>query len=600
MRNLVVKSAIELTRGQKTRLEEGLRKKINDSLEITYVIDAIVGGLVVIDGENYIDASFATELLNIKKLAKGVVANSAYKIDDVATFGENIRHKLMEVFSHEEQSMVDSPFAKIIKGSLPVSNCGRVVNIADGVVRLSGLSQCKSGELLRIGKMTYAIAMNLESDGVGAIIVNDDEEVDCGDIAYATGHIAEIPVGEGLLGRVITPLGLPADGLKTVYSEKMRKLESPAPGIVSRGKVDEPLYTGTLAVDAMVPIGKGQRELIIGDRQTGKTSLAVDAILNQKNKNVKCVYVSIGQRAGVIADVLQTLKRHDAMEYTVVVASTADDPAPLQYLAPYAGCAVAEEFMYSGQDVLIVYDDLSKHAVAYRTISLLLKRPAGREAYPGDIFYIHSRLLERAAKLSEKLGGGSMTALPIIETQEGDISAYIPTNVISITDGQIYLEKELFRAGIRPAINVGLSVSRVGGSAQVSAMRKLSSKLRLNLAHYRELSVFSQFGSELDDSTKKILQQGEKATEALKQPVNSPITELREIFYLYVIENGVLCDIDTKKILPFMAELYDFFRASQSAESKEILTTGSITEHARKGIDEAITQFKAYYLSKEF
>lgn len=597
MKTITVKSVLELTPAQKARLEEGIQKKKKEKVAFCYEVDKFLGGIVVIDGENYIDASYANDLRNIRLASKEVIneiciQNPQMTADEVA---KKVNEKLVAAFSGKTEK---SDTSSRLSANLSVSNCGKVTNVSDGIVTLSGLSSCKNGELLRIGTNTYAIAMNLEASSVGAMLINNTEEIVTGDMAYATGKIAEIPVGDVLLGRVINPLGKPIDGLPSFVSKKTGRLEAPAPGITDRGKVQEPLYTGTLAVDAMVPIGKGQRELIIGDRQTGKTALAIDAILNQKNKNVKCIYVAIGQRAGVISDIIDTLKKHEAMEYTVVVASTADDSAPLQYLAPFAGCSVAEEFMYNGKDVLIIYDDLSKHAVAYRAISLLLKRPAGREAYPGDIFYLHSRLLERAAKLSEKLGGGSMTALPIVETQEGDISSYIPTNVISITDGQIYLEKELFRAGVRPAINVGLSVSRVGGAAQSPGIRKLSSKLRLDLAHHRELAVFAQFGSELDASTRKILLHGEKATEALKQPVHRPRSKLREILYLYLIVNEHLLDVETPEITDFMQQFYDYFHGSYPTASKKINKTGALDEQLIKDIDEAISQFKPYYQTK--
>lgn len=603
MRDITVKSAIPLSQEQKQRLEQGIAAKSDDVLSFSYTVDkSVMGGIVVVDGEKYLDASFASALLSVKKLGKSFISDMHGKTNNIGAeeMSKLLTEKLRKAFSpsgEESAPLLGGAFSKL-SGETSIVKCGRVENIADGVVQISGVSDCKNGELLQIGNDTFAIAMNLEPSVVGAMLVNATDGVDIGDIVYTTGRIAEVPVGEPLLGRVINPIGQPVDGKGALYADKFRKLEAPAPTIIDREKVNSPLYTGVLAVDAMVPIGKGQRELIIGDRQTGKSSLAIDTILNQRGKNVFCVYVAIGQRAGIIAGTVQTLKDFGAMDYTVVVASGADDPAPLQYLAPYAGCAIAEEFMYGGKDVLIVYDDLSKHAVAYRAISLLLKRPAGREAYPGDIFYVHSRLLERAAKLSKALGGGSMTALPIIETQEGDISAYIPTNVISITDGQIYFEKELFRSGIRPAINVGLSVSRVGGSAQCKAIRKLSGQLRLDLAHHRELSVFSQFGSELDEGTKKILVQGEKATEALKQPVNRPISALQEIVYLYLITNGHLAEVKTPKIGHFIKDFFEYYRGSFSEEAKRIETSLTLDEEAEKAILEALAQFKSYYKDK--
>ncbi|MBO4535085.1 MAG: F0F1 ATP synthase subunit alpha, partial [Clostridia bacterium] len=405
-----------------------------------------------------------------------------------------------------------------------VHSAGRVKTVNDGVVLIEGLAGVVMGELLYLGGEKYALALNLEENQVGAILLSGEDDVSSGDIVYATKRVASVPVGRDLLGRVIDPLGNPLDGGRPIRPHGYRDLESPAPTIWQRAKVDESLETGVKAIDSIVPIGKGQRELIIGDRQTGKTSLAVDAIINQKGKDVVCVYVAIGQKISTVRKLIDDLVAHDAMSYTVVVSATAADSAPLQYLAPYTGTAIAEDFMYKGKDALIIYDDLSKHAVAYRTISLLLRRPSGREAYPGDIFYLHSRLLERSAHLSPAMGGGSLTALPIIETLSGDIAAYVPTNVISITDGQIYLESELFHAGIRPAINVGLSVSRVGSAAQSQAIKRLSGKIRLDLAHFREMQLFARFGADLDAGTKAILARGERLTESLKQPRYAPCT----------------------------------------------------------------------------
>lgn len=607
MRNLIIKSSIELTTAQKAKLEAGLRKKFKEEITFGYIVDRILGGLVIIDGENMVDASMSTELLKIKKASAEIInemqSKGNLKSKELTSAIKSRLHDYIisekpknSLRSGEVPDLIRAQLSNIITRDLNVNVCGKVITLADGIIQISGLSTCKYGELLIVNKTTFAIAMNLEKDRVGAMLLNNIRDVDYGDIVYTTGKIVEVPVGEELLGRVVNPLGEPIDGIKSLHTEKRRKIESPAPMIIDRAKVDAPLSTGILAIDSMIPIGRGQRELIIGDRQTGKTAIAIDTIINQKGKNVLCVYVAIAQRAGVIAKMIQKLKEHDAMEYTTFVVSTADDSAPLQYLAPYTGCAIAEEFMYSGKDVLIIYDDLSKHAVAYRTISLLLKRPAGREAYPGDVFYIHSRLLERAARLSPEKGGGSMTALPIIETQAGDISSYIPTNVISITDGQIYLEKELFRSGIRPAVNVGLSVSRVGGAAQLSAIRKLSAKLRLDLAHYRELAVFSQFGSDLDASTKRILLQGEKTTEALKQAEYSPMNSLREILYLYLIVHEKLIDIKTSEIALFLDKFYNFYRSSFVLQSKELAEKGELTEKIMQSIDKAIEQFRAYFM----
>ncbi len=607
MHNLIITSSIELSAEQKDRLEAALKQKFNeDDISVEYVIDRIIGGIVITDGENMFDASMSTELLKIKKASAEIInelhskgngkskrlnADTTNRLHDYI-FGDSRE----AVPSGEMPDFIKSQLSNIISRGFDRNVCGRVSAVADGIIQISGLSTCKYGELLLVHKKTFAIAMNLEKERVGAMLLNNTSDIDYGDIVYTTGKIVEVPVGEELLGRVVNPLGEPMDGIKSLYTEKRRKIESAAPMIIDRAKVDAPLSTGILAIDSMIPIGRGQRELIIGDRQTGKTAIAIDTIINQKDKNVLCVYVAIAQRASVIAKMIKKLKEHDAMEYTTFVVSTADDSAPLQYLAPYTGCAIAEEFMYSGKDVLVIYDDLSKHAVAYRTISLLLKRPAGREAYPGDVFYIHSRLLERAARLSPEQGGGSMTALPIIETQAGDISSYIPTNVISITDGQIYLEKELFRSGIRPAVNVGLSVSRVGGAAQLPAIRKLSAKLRLDLAHYRELAVFAQFGSDLDASTKKILLQGEKTTEALKQAEYSPMNTLREILYLYLIVNEKLLDIKTSQIAMFLDKFYNFYKSSYVMQARMLSAKGELTEKIAWSIDKAIAQFGAYFM----
>jgi F-type H+-transporting ATPase subunit alpha len=441
---------------------------------------------------------------------------------------------------------------------------------------IEGLNNVKSGELLYISGDNYALALNLEEKIVGAILLSSVHDISAGDIVYTTGRIVSVPAGNALIGRVINPLGTPLDGKGDIKTDVYRNVEASAPAIMDRAKVSSPLYTGIMAIDSMVPIGKGQRELIIGDRQTGKTSLALDTIINQKGKDVICIYVAIGQKSSTITKILGDLIKHDALDYTVIVSSTAGQPAPLQYLAPYTGTAIAEEFMYNGRDVLIVYDDLSKHAVAYRTISLLLKRPSGREAYPGDIFYIHSRLLERSARLCDSLGGGSLTALPIIETLAGDISAYIPTNVISITDGQIYLESELFNAGIRPAINVGLSVSRVGGSAQCSAMRKVSGKVRLDLAHYREMMLFSRFSAELDSTTKDILERGELLTESLKQGQYSPKDMCDMVVELIIMKNNLLKGIKPEQVKQFVKDFIKYMHKKQKELMDKIIITQDI------------------------
>lgn len=590
MRNITVKSSLELTQSQKQTLEKGLKDRYGEDITIEYVIKDILGGLIITDGEKLLDLSMSKDLLKIKKEAERIIN----EMHAASSAGAQLEKELTP---SDIPAFLKFNLGNIVTGNLDIDICGKVIDVADGIIRISGLSSCKYNELLLVNKDTYAIAMNLEKDRVGAMLLNNIDKVSFGDIVYATGKTAEVPVGQALLGRVVNPLGQPLDGIRTLFTEKFRKIESPAPSIVDREKVSRPLSTGILAIDSMVPIGKGQRELIIGDRQTGKTSIAIDTIINQKGKNTLCVYVAIGQRAGEVAKIIRVLKENDAFEYTCMVVSAADDAPSLQYLAPYTGCAIAEEFMYDGKDVLIVYDDLSKHAVAYRTISLLLKRPSGREAYPGDIFYIHSRLLERAAKLCKQKGGGSMTALPIIETLEGDISSYIPTNIISITDGQIYLERELFRSGVRPAVNVGLSVSRVGGAAQYPAIRKLSSKLRLTLAHYRELAVFSHFGSELDDNTKRILDQGEKIVEALKQPQYQPMSVLRQTLILYLIANQLISDVDKKHLGDFLTKFHHFYYSSYPAQAKELNSGRDLSDNAAATIEVACEQFKAYYLA---
>ena len=432
---------------------------------------------------------------------------------------------------------------------LEVSDVGTVIQVADGIARIHGLAKAMQGELLEFPGDVYGMVLNLEEDNVGAVLLGDKKNISEGDTVKTTGRVVEVPVGDALTGRVVNALGQPIDGKGPITSDTFRRIERVAHGVIERKSVDTPLQTGIKAIDAMIPIGRGQRELIIGDRQTGKTSIAVDTIINQKGQNVHCIYVAIGQKASTVASIVKTFEDYGAMDYTTVVVSTASDLAPLQYIAPYSGCAIGEEWMERGDDVLVVYDDLTKHAAAYRTLSLLLKRPPGREAYPGDVFYLHSRLLERASRLSEDLGGGSLTALPIIETQAGDVSAYIPTNVISITDGQIYLETEMFNSGFRPAINAGLSVSRVGGSAQIKAMKKIAGPIRLELAQYRELASFAQFGSELDEATKNQLAQGERIREILKQPNYKPMPVEYQIVIIFAATKKLLLDVPTDKIL---------------------------------------------------
>ncbi len=463
-------------------------------------------------------------------------------------------------------------------------SCGQIIYSGDGIIRIAGLRDVRYNELLEVRGGYHALALNLEEDCVGAVVFSGEDKISYGDLVYSTGKTVQMKVGEELLGRIVNPLGDPMDGLAPLQTQKTRPVEYPAPSIMERGKVNKPLQTGILAIDSMIPIGRGQRELIIGDRQTGKTAIAVDTILNQKGENVICIYVSIGQKASSLAKIITTLRNAGAMAYTCVVCSTADDAVPLQYLAPYSGCALAEYFMYQGKDVLIVYDDLSKHAVAYRTMSLLLKRPAGREAYPGDVFYLHSRLLERSAKLSEQSGGGSITALPIVETLAGDISAYIPTNVISITDGQIYLENELFNSGVRPAVNVGLSVSRVGGSAQRPAIRQISGQLRVNLAQYRELAIFMQFGSDLDSETQKSLSRGAKMTDTLKQRqyLNYSVQDM--VILLIISQSDLVDKIPEKKMTAFCEGLLDYIHVNQADLSASIDPDQKVSDSLRQTI----------------
>ncbi|NLW24119.1 MAG: F0F1 ATP synthase subunit alpha [Clostridia bacterium] len=493
----------------------------------------------------------------------------------------------------EEISSILKKQIENYEAALEVSNVGTVIEVGDGIARVYGLSNAMANEMLEFPGGVYGIALNLEEDNIGCVILGPYTQIKEGDEVRRTGRIVEVPVGEALIGRVVNALGQPIDGKGPIETNKFRPIESPAPGVIYRKSVHQPLQTGLKAIDSMVPIGRGQRELIIGDRQTGKTALAIDTIINQKGQNVICIYVAIGQKASTVAGVVNKLEQYGAMDYTIVVAATASEPAPMLYLAPYAGCAMGEEFMYNGKDVLIIYDDLSKQAVAYRELSLLLRRPPGREAYPGDVFYLHSRLLERAAKLSDELGGGSLTALPIIETQAGDVSAYIPTNVISITDGQIFLESDLFYAGVRPAINAGISVSRVGGSAQIKAMKKVAGSLRLDLAQYRELAAFAQFGSDLDKATQARLTRGERVVEVLKQGQYQPMPVEEQVAIIYTVTNGYLDDIPVESVSKFEREFLNFLRNSSH---KEILTTiktsGNLDEATEEKLKKAILEFK--------
>ena len=481
---------------------------------------------------------------------------------------------------------------KDYRSKLELDDVGTVCTVGDGISRVHGLDKCMSGELLEFSNGTYGMAMNLEQDFVGCVLLGSEDGIKEGSGVKRTGRIVSVPVGDALLGRVVNALGAPIDGRGAVLTTETRPVESPAFGIITRQSVNRPLQTGIKAIDSMIPIGRGQRELIIGDRQTGKTSIALDTIINQKGKDVICIYVAIGQKQSTVANVVDTLSKHGAMDYSIVVSATASEMAPLQYIAPYAGVAMAEYFMLQGKDVLCVYDDLSKHAVAYRTMSLLLQRPTGREAYPGDVFYLHSRLLERACCLNKDYGGGSITALPIIETQAGDVSAYIPTNVISITDGQIYLETEMFHAGFRPAINAGLSVSRVGGAAQIKAMKKIAGPIRTELAQYRELASFAQFGSELDDDTRERLAQGERIKEVLKQPQYQPLAVEKQIVIIYAVTRKYLLDVPVERIAEFEKGLYEFVETKYPEIYKAIRETGEINSETDVLIQKAITEFK--------
>ncbi len=496
----------------------------------------------------------------------------------------------------EEISAVIKEQIKNYENQLEISDFGTVIQVGDGIARVYGLENCMAGELLEFPGEIYGMALNLEEDNVGAVILGSDKEIKEGDVVKPTGRVVEVPVGPEMIGRVVNALGQPIDGHGPIAAVEHRPIEYPAPGVLQRRSVNQPLQTGIKAIDSMIPIGKGQRELIIGDRQTGKTAIAIDTILNQKEEDVICIYVAIGQKKSTVAQLVQTLEDKGAMDYTIVVSATASEVAPLQYIAPYAGCAIGEHFMYEGKHVLIVYDDLSKHAVAYRAMSLLLRRPPGREAYPGDVFYLHSRLLERAAKLSDDLGGGSITALPIIETQAGDVSAYIPTNVISITDGQIFLETELFFTGQRPAVNAGISVSRVGGNAQIKAMKQVASKVKLELAQYRELANFSQFGSDVDADTKKRLDHGLILMEILKQPQYQPIPVAHQVMIIYAASNDYLADLDISQVKDFEKELFDFMDTQYPAVSKSIKATGKLEEDAERQLKEGIEKCKQSFL----
>ena len=582
----------QLTEEQIARVEGKFSELLGQEVSLSLRVDpSLIGGLRVEIGGRLYDGTIKKQL-TITDGNEEVDSSSEAGFEWLEKLGAS--DKKSGGISEEELNELERRVRRMtaFRTRAEVVPSGSVLSVGDGIAHVSGLSGCRNNELLRFEGNKFGIAFNLESDNVGVILLDKTGGIEQGSHVEGTGRVVSVPVGEGLLGRVVDPLGRPIDGKEPIRAKRYRPVETEAPPIIERGAVNTPLQTGYIAVDSMVPIGRGQRELIIGDRQTGKTAIAVDTIINQKNTGVICIYVAIGQKASTIASVQKTLEENGAMEYTTIVAATASDTAPMQYIAPYAGCAMAEEFMYNGRDALIIYDDLSKHAVAYRAISLLLRRPPGREAYPGDVFYLHSRLLERAAKLSDRLGGGSMTALPIIETMAGDISAYIPTNVISITDGQIFLESELFNAGVRPAVNGGLSVSRVGGNAQTKAMRKVSGQLRLDLAQYRELAVFAQFGSDLDNATRDMLSQGEKLTELLKQGQYSPVPMAEQAVLLYVMTRGLATSLDVKQIADFKVKFIEFLRARYPQILLRIEQGGQMDEDTENSL---ITAAKDYF-----
>ena len=504
----------------------------------------------------------------------------------------------MQLDTQEILSVIKAQI-KNYENKIEQKETGYIIEVGDGIARASGLDNCMANELVEFENGELAMALNLEENSVSLVILGSDSELKEGDIVKRTGKVVEVPVGEALIGRVVNALGQPIDGKGVINTTETRPIESSAPGIIERKSVSVPLQTGIKAIDSMIPIGRGQRELIIGDRQTGKTVIALDTIINQKGNDVICIYVAIGQKNSTVASIADTLAKNGAMDYTIIVSSTASELAPLQYIAPYSGCAMGEYFMHKGKDVLIVYDDLSKHAVAYRALSLLIRRPPGREAYPGDVFYLHSRLLERAARIAPEYGGGSLTALPIIETQAGDISAYIPTNVISITDGQIFLESELFHSGIMPAVNPGISVSRVGGNAQIKAMKKVSGTLKLAYSQYRELQAFAQFGSDLDDDTKERLAQGERIVEVLKQDRNAPVKVELQVVIIYAVINDLLKDIEIKDIAEFQNTLFAYIENSEPSIIGEIAKTGDLTKETEMKIVNAVEACKKSFLSSK-
>ncbi len=589
-------AASKLSREEIDGICNKFQKMLGQEIDFEIDIDkSIIGGYKVIVGERLYDLSIESYLDRIRSAAQDKTGPQfdqyieSLDLDGESTQNLQAQKELLDEFKKQVDTFNEK---------FDISHIGIVESSADGVVNVKGLSNCKYGELLKFENDVYGIVLNLELERIGAVLLNGTVAVSEGSVVHHTGEVVRVPVGEVLFGRVINPIGEPVDGQGKIEAKKFRPIESQAPPIMDRRGVYQPLQTGIMAVDSIIPIGRGQRELIIGDRKTGKTAIAADTIINQKGKGVYCVYVAIGQKASSVAEMVEKLRANGAMEYTVVVTATASDTAAMQYLAPYSGCAVAEDLMYEGKDVLVVYDDLSKHAIAYRTMSLLLRRPPGREAYPGDVFYLHSRLLERAAKLSDKLGGGSMTALPIIETMEGDISAYIPTNVISITDGQLFLESELFNAGQRPAINVGLSVSRVGGAAQIKAMRKVAGQLRIVLAQYRELAVFAQFASDLDKATRESLDNGQRLMTTLIQPQYQTYPVEEQVVILHMAVNKVLLDVPLKAVRDFNANYLAYVKAMHADILKSIADTGDITKEQMDTLLETANNYKKQYLSK--
>ena len=590
-------SATELPGDELAKIKNKFEKLLNATIDFDYQIDAsLYGGFQATINNVVYDLSVRSHLERIQSYMGD---NSAFV--DKNQLGDIIK-SLNEDMSVElgNSKISNDIMDKVAKFDSPydISKIGIVERVGDGVVFVKGLKECKNGELLQFENGAYGIVMNLETSRVGAVLLNGVANVSEGSMVRHTGDVVKVPVGNELLGRIVNPIGLPVDAKGKIMSKKYRPIESPAPPIIDRQGVNQPLQTGIVAIDSMIPIGRGQRELIIGDRQTGKTAIAVDTIINQRGKDVICVYVAVAQKASTIAEIANRLNEFGAMDYTVIVASTASDTAPMQYISPYAGCAIAEEFMYSGKDVLVIYDDLSKHAVAYRTMSLLLRRPPGREAYPGDVFYLHSRLLERAAKLSDKLGGGSMTALPIVETLDGDISSYIPTNVISITDGQIYLETELFNSGQRPAVNVGLSVSRVGGAAQIKAMRKVAGTLRIELAQYRELAVFAQFASDLDKATQDTLENGVRLTQTLIQQQYQPYDVADQVILLSMATAKVLMEIPVKKVREFNKAFLDYFNVKNPEVKESIVKDGQITDEQVKLISSDAAEYVKTFMAQ--